>query len=169
MIIILHIHLFFKVWKIHKCVKWLSLLLVWNWCFTSWDFLGNHGHVFAVCIISWHWNVQVVEMHRNHFVMRPANERQRYKKHRHPLAGYLHKVIPGCTLKEDKQRVLMHGHQGWNVRHGLCHIYMIYVYIYIWVLYSFCLVCCLFIIVTTVCDKAKATNMPSTCKYRPFR
>ena len=32
--------------------------------------------------------------------------------------------------KIDKQRVLMHGHQGWNVRHGLCHIYMRYVYIY---------------------------------------
>ena len=47
----------------------------------------------------------------------------------------------------NKQRVLMHGHQGWNVRHGLCHIYMIYVYI--WVVYSFCLFCCLFIIVTT--------------------
>ena len=31
-----------------------------------------------------------------------------------------------------KQRVLMHGHQGWNVRHGLCHIYMRYVYIYIY-------------------------------------
>ena len=30
--------------------------------------------------------------------------------------------------KLNKQRVLMHGHQGWNVRHGLCHIYMIYVY-----------------------------------------
>ena len=45
-----------------------------------------------------------------------------------------------------KQRVLMHRHQGWNVRHGLCHIYMRY--IYIWVVYSFCLFCCLFIIVT---------------------
>ena len=30
----------------------------------------------------------------------------------------------------NKQRVLMHGYQGWNVRHGLCHIYMRYVYIY---------------------------------------
>ena len=30
----------------------------------------------------------------------------------------------------DKQRVLMHGHQGWNVRHDLCHIYMRYVCIY---------------------------------------
>ena len=34
-----------------------------------------------------------------------------------------------------KQRVLMHGHQGWNVRHGFCHIYIRYVYI--WVVYSF--------------------------------
>ena len=31
----------------------------------------------------------------------------------------------------NKQRVLMHRHQGWNVRHGLCHIYMRYLYIYI--------------------------------------
>ena len=46
----------------------------------------------------------------------------------------------------DKQRVLMHGHQGWNVRHGLCHIYMRYVYI--WVVYSLCFFCCLFITVT---------------------
>ena len=44
----------------------------------------------------------------------------------------------------DKQRVLMHGHQGWNVRYGLCHIYIRYVYI--WVVYSFCLFSCLFII-----------------------
>ena len=29
-----------------------------------------------------------------------------------------------------KQRVLMHRHQRWNVRHGLCHIYMRYIYIY---------------------------------------
>ena len=29
-----------------------------------------------------------------------------------------------------KQRVLMHRHQGLNVRHGLCHIYMRYLYIY---------------------------------------
>ena len=48
----------------------------------------------------------------------------------------------------NKQRVLMHGHQGWNVRHGLCHIYMSYVYIYIWVVYSLFFFCCLFITVT---------------------
>ena len=53
----------------------------------------------------------------------------------------------GGDISRDKQRVLMHGHQGWNVRHGLCHIYMIYVHI--WVVYSFCLFCCLFVIVTT--------------------
>ena len=33
-----------------------------------------------------------------------------------------------ANLQENnnKQRVLMHRHQGWNVRHGLCHIYMRY-------------------------------------------
>ena len=46
----------------------------------------------------------------------------------------------------NKQRVLMHGHQGWNVRHGLCHIYMRYVYIC--VVYSLCFFYCLFITVT---------------------
>ena len=60
----------------------------------------------------------------------------------------------------DKQRVLMHAHQGWNVRHGLCHIYMIYVYI--WVVYSFCLCCCLFIIVTT-----QFVALYKPCKPKP--
>ena len=55
-------------------------------------------------------------------------------------------LSPGILYIGYKQRVLMHGHQGWNVRHGLCHIYMRYVYI--WVVYSFCLFCCLFIVVT---------------------
>ena len=59
-----------------------------------------------------------------------------------------------------KQRVLMHGHQGWNVRHGLCHIYMIYVYI--WVVHSFCLFCCLFIIVTT-----QFVALYEPCKPKP--
>ena len=62
--------------------------------------------------------------------------------------------------KDDKQRVLMHGHQGWNVRHGLCHIYMIYVYI--WVVHSFCLFCCLFIIVTT-----QFVALYEPCKPKP--
>ena len=59
-----------------------------------------------------------------------------------------------------KQRVLMHGHQGWNVRHGLCHIYVIDVYI--WVVYSFCLFCCLFIIVTT-----QIVALYKPCKPKP--
>ena len=59
-----------------------------------------------------------------------------------------------------KQRVLMHGHQGWNVRYGLCHIYMIYVYI--WVVYSFCLFCCLFIIVST-----QFVALYKPCKPKP--
>ena len=67
-----------------------------------------------------------------------------------------------CHILSNKQRVLMHGHQGWNVRHGLCHIYMIYVYI--WVGYSFCLFCCLFIIVTT---QFVALYKPSKPKPKP--
>ena len=35
-----------------------------------------------------------------------------------------------CRTYGYKQRVLMHRHQGLNVRHGLCHIYMRYLYIY---------------------------------------
>ena len=66
----------------------------------------------------------------------------------------------GFTSLVNKQRVLMHGHQGWNVRHGLCHIYMIYVYI--WVVYSFCLFCCLFIIVTT-----QFVALYKPCKPKP--
>ena len=68
----------------------------------------------------------------------------------------------GLNKLLNKQRVLMHGHQGWNVRHGLCHIYMIYVYI--WVGYSFCLFCCLFIIVTT---QFVALYKPSKPKPKP--
>ena len=64
------------------------------------------------------------------------------------------------THSLDKQRVLMHGHQGWNVRHSLCHINMIYVYI--WVVYSFCLFCCLFIIVTT-----QFVALYKPCKPKP--
>ena len=77
--------------------------------------------------------------------------------------------LPGCDVAHvqqgsltelNKQRVLMHGHQGWNVRHGLCHIYMIYVYI--WVVHSFCLFCCLFIIVTT-----QFVALYEPCKPKP--
>ena len=72
--------------------------------------------------------------------------------------------------KGNKQRVLMHGHQGWNnVRHGLCHIYMIYVYI--WVVNSICLFCCLFIIVTTqfvaLYKPCKPKPKPSTYYHPP--
>ena len=64
----------------------------------------------------------------------------------------------------NKQRVLMHRHQGWNVRHGLCHIYMRY--IYIWVVYSFCLFCCLFIIVTWWYIWCIVWQVASKRKYR---
>ena len=68
--------------------------------------------------------------------------------------------LPSVIFVDNKQRILMHGHQGWNVRHGLCHIYMIYVYI--WVVHSFCLFCCLFIIVTT-----QFVALYEPCKPKP--
>ena len=83
-----------------------------------------------------------------------------------PTSVRLHKTSPDhpgrerSAVKSAKQRVLMHGHQGWNVRHGLCHIYMIYVYI--WVVHSFCLFCCLFIIVTT-----QFVALYEPCKPKP--
>ena len=42
----------------------------------------------------------------------------------------------------NKQRVLMHRHQGWNVRHGLCYIYMRYLYIYELFIAFVCFVVC---------------------------
>ena len=41
-----------------------------------------------------------------------------------------------------KQRVLMHRHQGWNVRHDLCHIYMRYSDIYELFIAFVCFVVC---------------------------
>ena len=68
-------------------------------------------------------------------------------------------TFTGSAQDINKQRVLMHGHQGWNVRYGLCHIY---IYVYIWVVYSFCLFCCLFIIVTT-----QFVALYKPCKPKP--
>ena len=45
-------------------------------------------------------------------------------------------------LDVDKQRVLMHRHQGLNVRHGLCHIYRRYLYIYELFIAFVCFVVC---------------------------
>ena len=46
------------------------------------------------------------------------------------------------SKKKHKQRVLMHRHQGWNVRHGLGHIYMRYLYIYELFIAFVCFVVC---------------------------
>ena len=80
-----------------------------------------------------------------------------------PTEGWKTDIGNTC---QNKQRVLMHRHQGWNVRHGLCHIYMRYIYIYIWVVYSFCLFCCLFIIVTWWYIWCIVWQVASKRKYR---
>ena len=51
-------------------------------------------------------------------------------------------VLVYCTYVVYKQRVLMHRHQGLNVRHGLCHIYMRYLYIYELFIAFVCFVVC---------------------------
>ena len=48
----------------------------------------------------------------------------------------------GLFQRKYKQRVLMHRHQGLNVRHGLCHIYMRYLYIYELFIAFVCFVVC---------------------------
>ena len=53
---------------------------------------------------------------------------------------YIHGVQ--CRTCDNKQRVLMHRHQGLNVRHGLCHIYMRYLYIYELFIAFVCFVVC---------------------------
>ena len=52
------------------------------------------------------------------------------------------KFIYTFMVISNKQRVLMHRHQGWNVRHGLCHIYMRYLYIYELFIAFVCFVVC---------------------------
>ena len=81
-----------------------------------------------------------------------------------PHVGRMNLAIRDVLNIRYKQRVLMHRHQGWNVRHGLCHIYM--KYIYIWVVYSFCLFCCLFIIVTWWYIWCIVWQVASKRKYR---
>ena len=96
----------------------------------------------------WHLKFIVFEFIRNRYMLSCRVEsvyvpvglfiaapRRRLKSHTETMRKQL----------THKQRVLMLGHQGWNVGHGLCHIYMRYVYI--WVGYSFGLFCCLFIVV----------------------
>ena len=105
----------------------------------------NQYAVKSVYTINCSWNIWRAYMLRKQTVRSTARALIQYKD---------------VILPVYKQRVLMHGYQGWNVRHGLCHIYMIYVYI--WVVYSFCLFCCLFIVVTT-----QFVALYKPCKPKP--
>ena len=60
----------------------------------------------------------------------------------HYYPGLLLLLPRDLTYCSHKQRVLMHRHQGWNVRHGLCHIYMRYLYIYELFIVFVCFVVC---------------------------
>ena len=115
----------------------------WSYVFlalTQWYFVDSNSELCSSFIIA-----GII------LCMRPANERRCY---------IVTSSLLGWPHIQNKQRVLMHGHQGWNVRHSLCHIYMIYVYI--GVVHSFCLFCCLFIIVTT-----QFVALYEPCKPKP--
>ena len=93
----------------------------------------------------WHSTDSSIKLSDLHTTQTPASDVRwaaRFSGHQHVCISNSQDDITQAT----KQRVLMHGHQAWKVRHGLCHIYMRYVYL--WVVYSFCLFCCLFIVVT---------------------
>ena len=102
-----------------KLVIWNAILLILR----HWNVIGHRCTRWCRRSISGTMSIFVLQRYELHYV---------------------------ASIFLDKERVLMHGHQGWNVRHGLCHIYMRYVYkyIYIWVVYSLCFFCCLFITVT---------------------
>ena len=59
-----------------------------------------------------------------------------------PNIGFADGLLLDGTKPLHKQRVLMHRHQGLNVRHGLCHIYMRYLYIYELFIAFVCFVVC---------------------------
>ena len=63
------------------------------------------------------------------------------EKHLEMFSGKWRSFCLGLNVS-NKQRVLMHRHQGWNVRHGLCHIYMRYLYIYELFIAFVCFVVC---------------------------
>ena len=97
--------------------SWLMVLFhqtsdCWGFFFTRQDIYEN----LRLCIISWQWEVNL-----------PSSP---------STAGKY------CDFIANKQRVLMHRHQGWNVRHGLCHIYMRYLYIYELFIAFVCFVVC---------------------------
>ena len=86
--------------------------------------VGNRGRTFIHCI-------------KTKYKCRPQWALSRTS---HSIAG---KQSTGWGGEpSNKQRVLMHRHQRWNVRHGLCHIYMRYIYIYELFMAFVCFVVC---------------------------
>ena len=96
-----------------------SLLSVWTSCWTNSRIASDLRHMLI-------WR------HCNRLGQNSAFGKNRRQTNNFSITsdGAGRGNLSRATKEHDKQRVLMHGHQGWNVRHGLCHIYMRYVYIY---------------------------------------
>ena len=147
---------YWLTWHHHSHLTWVYRLIVVQEFDTSWqlrrDLMSHKGKYWRKLLKNHFWNTN------QHYMMShviPCVSWIKILKIMYRKTFNVSRILVG-----NKQRVLMHGHQGWNVRHGLCHIYMIYVYI--WVVYSFCLFCCLFIIVTT-----QFVALYKPCKPKP--
>ena len=100
-----------------------------------------------VCL-EWHTAGLILGLH-------PANERRRYFVMT-SLIGWAQAYKQPWHNSTYKQRVLMHRHQGLNVRHGLCHIYMRYLYIYELFIAFVCFVVTWWYICGVLCGKWQA-------------
>ena len=95
--------------------------------------VGSHNRLWIFRGILLHnmtYSTIIIKMPRGKHVTFTSNDLVQFgtKPLADPMLTKIHFYM--ASLRHNKQRVLMHGHQGWNVRHGLCHIYVRYVYIY---------------------------------------
>ena len=115
------LHLLLCTWDICDCFLWLT----YDHYNRETD-INQHGHIKCLCCICFpSWSSHVYWMSMGPFT--------------NPISIYFRWPFNPSV---DKQRVLMHRHQGLNVRHGLCHIYMRYLYIYELFIAFVCFVVC---------------------------
>ena len=115
----------------------------WDTAFSKFD-LENPGQSQMTMMLH---NCMYRQFHRTSNGKNPSSSfRDMGSAKSGPSAAWFHKFWPmGKSIWgkwANKQRVLMHRHQGLNVRHGLCHIYMRYLYIYELFIAFVCFVVC---------------------------
>ena len=103
--------------------------------FVIWKWNQSHLSMCPFHIMKYNWGIHfdciiaIILLPKNHFWSAICRTRSTFETHCHAVDTV--SVTEAINIPY-KQRVLMHRHQGLNVRHGLCHIYMRYLYIYIY-------------------------------------